>query len=395
MRKQTIRDVDVAGKRVLVRVDFNVPMEDGSGRILDDLRIRAALPTIQYLREHGARVILCSHLGRPKGSPDQTYTLAPVARRLSELLGAPVALTNDCVGPEAEAAAAALAEGGVLLLENVRFHAEEEKNDPAFARKLAALADVYVNDAFGTAHRAHASTEGVARLLPAVAGLLMEKEIDYLARVVAEPQRPLGAIIGGAKVSDKMAVLGNLLTKADVLVIGGGMANTFLKAQGYAVGESLLEDDQLDTARTVLQEAKQRGVRLLLPVDVVVADRFAADANTQTVGIDAVPDGWRILDVGPESVEAYAAALQGCKTVVWNGPLGATEFPPFAKGSEALARALAELDAVTIVGGGETAALLEEAGLAERFDHISTGGGAFLEFLEGRELPGVAALRDK
>ena len=395
MRKQTIRDVAVAGKRVLVRVDFNVPMEDGSGRILDDLRIRAALPTIQYLREHGARVILCSHLGRPKGSPDQTYTLAPVARRLSELLGAPVALTNDCVGPEAEAAAAALAEGGVLLLENVRFHAEEEKNDPAFARKLAALADVYVNDAFGTAHRAHASTEGVARLLPAVAGLLMEKEIDYLARVVAEPQRPLGAIIGGAKVSDKMAVLGNLLTKADVLVIGGGMANTFLKAQGYAVGESLLEDDQLDTARAVLQEAKQRAVRLLLPVDVVVADRFAADANTQTVGIDAVPDGWRILDVGPESVQAYAAALQGCKTVVWNGPLGVTEFPPFAKGSEALARALAELDAVTIVGGGETAALVEEAGLAERFDHISTGGGAFLEFLEGRELPGVAALRDK
>ena len=395
MRKQTIRDVDVAGKRVLVRVDFNVPMEDGSGRILDDLRIRAALPTIQYLREHGARVILCSHLGRPKGSPDQTYTLAPVARRLSELLGAPVALTNDCVGPEAEAAAAALAEGGVLLLENVRFHAEEEKNDPAFARKLAALADVYVNDAFGTAHRPHASPEGVARLLPAVAGLLMEKEIDYLARVVAEPQRPLGAIIGGAKVGDKMAVLGNLLTKADVLVIGGGMANTFLKAQGYAVGESLLEDDQLDTARTVLQEAKQRGVRLLLPVDVVAADCFAADANTQTVGIDAVPDGWRILDVGPESVQAYAAALQGCKTVVWNGPLGVTEFPPFAKGSEALARALAELDAVTIVGGGETAALVEEAGLAERFDHISTGGGAFLEFLEGRELPGVAALRDK
>jgi len=395
MRKQTIRDVDVAGKRVLVRVDFNVPMEDGSGRILDDLRIRAALPTIEYLREHGAKIVLCSHLGRPKGSPDQTYTLAPVARRLSELLGAPVALTNDCVGPEAEAAAAALAEGGVLLLENVRFHAEEEKNDPAFARKLAALADVYVNDAFGTAHRAHASTEGVARLLPAVAGLLMEKEIDYLARVVAEPQRPLGAIIGGAKVSDKMAVLGNLLTKADVLVIGGGMANTFLKAQGYAVGESLLEDDQLDTARAVLQEAKQRGVRLLLPVDVVVADRFAADANTQTVGIDAVPDGWRILDVGPESVQAYAAALQGCKTVVWNGPLGVTEFPPFAKGSEALARALAELDAVTIVGGGETAALVEEAGLAERFDHISTGGGAFLEFLEGRELPGVAALRDK
>jgi phosphoglycerate kinase len=393
MRKQTIRDVDVGGKRVLVRVDFNVPME--GGRILDDLRIRAALPTIEYLREHGARVILCSHLGRPKGKPDAKYALAPVAQRLSELLGAPVAMTSDCVGPEAERAAAALPEGGVLLLENLRFHPEEEANDPEFARKLAALADVYVNDAFGTAHRAHASTEGVAHLLPAVAGLLMEKEIDYLARVVAEPERPLGAIIGGAKVSDKMAVLRNLLGKADVLVIGGGMANTFLRAQGRAVGDSLVEDDQLDTARAILEEAQRRGVKLLLPVDVVVADHFAADAQAQTVSIDAVPDGWRILDVGPRSVEAYAAALRGCKTIVWNGPLGVIEFPRFAKGSEALGRALAGLDAVTIVGGGETAALVEEAGLADEFDHVSTGGGAFLEFLEGRELPGVAALRDK
>ena len=395
MRKQTVRDVDVAGKRVLVRVDFNVPMEAGGDRILDDLRIRAALPTIAYLRSKGAKVILCSHLGRPKGGPDQRYTLAPVARRLSELLDAPVALTNDCVGPEVEAAVAALAGGGVLLLENVRFHAEEEQNDPAFARKLAALADVYVNDAFGTAHRAHASTEGVARLLPAVAGFLMEKEIDYLARVVSEPQPPLGAIIGGAKVSDKMAALGNLLTKAGVLVIGGGMANTFLKAQGLAVGESLVEDDQLGTACAVVEEAKRRGVKLLLPVDVVVADCFAADANTRTVGIDAVPDGWRILDVGPKSVDAYAAALRGCRTVVWNGPLGVIELPPFAKGSEALARAVAELDALTIVGGGETVALIEGAGLSDEFDHISTGGGAFLEFLEGRVLPGVAALRDK
>ncbi len=392
MRKQTVRDIDVGGKRVLVRVDFNVPME--GGRILDDLRIRAALPTIEYLRERGARVILCSHLGRPKGKPDAKYALAPVARQLSELLGVPVEMTDDCVGPDAERAAAALADGGLLLLENVRFHPQEEANDREFARRLAALADVYVNDAFGAAHRAHASTEGVAHELPAVAGLLMEKEIDYLARVVAQPQRPLGVIIGGAKVSDKMAVLRNLLGKADVLVIGGGMANTFLKAQGYAVGDSLVEDDQLDVARVIVEEARQRGVKLLLPADVVVADRFAADAQAQTVSIDAVPDGWRILDAGPRSVEAYAAALRGCKTVVWNGPLGVIEFPRFAKGSEALGRALAASDAVTIVGGGETAALIEEAGLADKFDHVSTGGGAFLEFLEGRELPGVAALRD-
>ncbi len=393
MRKRTVRDIDVGGKRVLVRVDFNVPME--GGRILDDLRIRAALPTIEYLREHRAKVILCSHLGRPGGKPDKRYSLAPVAQRLSELLGVPVPMANDCVGPDAEAAAAALPEGGVLLLENVRFHPEEEADDPQFARRLAALANVYVNDAFGAAHRAHASTEGVAHQLPAVAGLLMEKEIDYLSRVVAEPQRPLGAIVGGAKVSDKMAVLHNLLTKTDVLVIGGGMANTFLKAQGYAVGESLVEDDQLDAARTVLEEAKQRGVKLLLPIDVVVADRFAADAQSRTVAADAVPDGWRIMDAGPHSVEAFVEALRGCKTVAWNGPLGVIELPPFAKGSEALARALAGLGGVTIVGGGETAALVEEASLAGKFDHVSTGGGAFLEFLEGRELPGVAALRDK
>jgi phosphoglycerate kinase len=392
VRKQTVRDIDVGGKRVLVRVDFNVPME--GGRILDDLRIRAALPTIEYLRERGARVVLCSHLGRPKGKPDANYALAPVARRLSELLGVPVEMTDDCVGPDAERAAAALPEGGVLLLENVRFHPEEEANDLHFARRLAALADIYVNDAFGAAHRAHASTEGVAHELPAVAGLLMEKEIDYLTRVVAAPQRPLGAIIGGAKVSDKMAVLRNLLGKADVLVLGGGMANTFLKAQGYAAGDSLVEDDQLDVARVIVEEAQQRGVKLLLPVDVVVADRFAADAQAQTVSIDAVPGGWHILDAGPRSVEAYAAALQGCKTVVWNGPLGVIEFPRFAKGSEALGRALAGLDAVIIVGGGETAALVEAAGLADEFNHVSTGGGAFLQFLEGRELPGVAALRD-
>jgi phosphoglycerate kinase len=393
MRKQTVRDIDVDGKRVLVRVDFNVPMDQG--RILDDMRIKAALPTIDYLREQSAKVILCSHLGRPKGAPNAKYTLAPVAKRLSELLGAPVPLTNDCVGPDAEQAVAAIEHGGVLLLENVRFHAEEEANDPAFAKQLAELADIYVNDAFGAAHRAHASTEGVAHLLPAVAGLLMEKEIDYLGRVVANPERPLGAIIGGAKISDKMAVLRNLLSKADVLVIGGGMANTFLKAKGDFVGDSLVEDDQLETARAVIDEAKQRCVTLLLPVDVVVADQFAANANAKTVAVEAVPEGWRIMDAGPTSIDAYAEALEPCKTVVWNGPLGVMEFPPFARGSEALAQVLAGLDATTIVGGGETAAMIEEAGLADKFDHVSTGGGAFLEFLEGRELPGVAALRDK
>jgi phosphoglycerate kinase len=394
MRKQTVRDIEVEGRRVLIRADFNVPIDDG-GTILDDLRIQAALPTIQYLREQGAKVILCSHLGRPKGKIVESLRLAPVAVRLAELLETPVATAPDCVGPEAQSAAESLGAGDVLLLENLRFHAEEQANDPEFMGKLASLADVYVNDAFGTAHRAHASTEGVARHLPAVAGLLMEKEIDYLSRIVAEPERPVGAIIGGAKISDKMAVLRNLLAKADVLVIGGGMANTFLKAKGLSVGESLAEDDQLDTAREVVGEAEERGVQLLLPIDVVVADEFTADAHARAEATDAVPDGWRIMDVGPRSTASYGEALQTCKTVVWNGPLGVAEFAQFARGSESLARLLADLDATTIVGGGETAALVREAGLAEKFDHVSTGGGAFLEFLEGRELPGVAALLDK
>jgi phosphoglycerate kinase len=393
MRKQTVRDIDVAGKRVLVRVDFNVPLEDG--RILDDLRIRAALPTIRYLRSQGARVVLCSHLGRPGGKVVDALRLGPVAQRLGEMLGAPVATAADCVGPEAERAVAALGEGEVLLLENVRFHAEEEVNGAAFARQLASLADVYVNDAFGVAHRAHASTEGVTHHLPAVAGLLMEKEIDYLDRVVARPERPLGCVIGGAKVSDKIGVLRQLLSRTDVLVIGGGMANTFLKAQGIPVGDSLVEDEELERARAILSEAARRGVRLLLPVDVVIADRFAADADARAVAVDAVAEGWRILDAGPRSVAAYVEALRGCRTVVWNGPLGVIEFPAFARGSEALARALADSEATTIAGGGETAVLLRQAGLAEKFDHVSTGGGAFLEFLEGRDLPGVAALRDK
>jgi phosphoglycerate kinase len=389
MRKKTIRDIDVRDKRVLVRVDFNVPMD--AGRILDELRLTAALPTIQYLRDRGARIVLCSHLGRPKGAVVESLRLAPIAARLSALLSTPVATTDDCVGAEAAVAVERLASGDVLLLENVRFHPEEEANDTAFAQKLAELADVYVNDAFGTAHRAHASTEGVAHYLPAVAGLLMEREIDFLNRVAVEPDKPLGAIIGGAKINDKMLCVRNLLSTADVLIIGGGMANTFLKAAGQSVGDSLVEDDQLAAANAVISKA---GQRLFLPSDVVIADAFDADANARTVPADAVPSDWRILDVGPESIAAYATALADCKTIVWNGPLGVAEFPRFAKGSNALAQALAQHSGTTIVGGGETAALVREAGLADQFDHISTGGGAFLEFLEGKELPGVAALQD-
>ena len=389
MRKKTVRDIDVRDKRVLLRVDFNVPMEDG--RILDDLRLTAALPTIGYLSEHGAKVILCSHFGRPKGQVVESMRLAPMATRLRELLGADVATANDCVGPEAEAAVGELTPGDVLLLENVRFHPEEEANDLAFAKQLADLAEVYVNDAFGTAHRAHASTEGVAHHLPAVAGLLMERELDYLNRVVSDPERPLGAIIAGAKISDKMLCVRNLLSIVNVLVIGGGMANTFLQASGLHVGGSLVEDDQLEAASSIMADA---GSSLYLPTDVVIADAFDADANAQTVPADAVPDGWRIMDAGPESVAAYTAALANCKTIVWNGPLGVAEFPQFAKASEAIARTLAAHSATTIVGGGESAALVRKTGLADQFDHVSTGGGAFLEFLEGKELAGVAALLD-
>ncbi|MCH7812082.1 MAG: phosphoglycerate kinase [Chloroflexi bacterium] len=394
MRKKTVRDIDVSGKRALVRVDFNVPLDE-AGRILDDLRIRAALPTIQYLRDRQAKVILCSHLGRPNGKVVESLRLAPIASRLGELLSATIATASDCVGSEAEAAVAALGGGGMLLLENLRFHPEEEANDPEFAQRLASLADLFVNDAFGAAHRAHASTAGVTRYLPSVAGLLMEREIDYLSRCVAEPERPLGVIIGGAKISDKLACLHYLLPNVDVLVIGGGMANTFLKANGHSVGESLTEDDQLEVANAFMKGAAERDTQLLLPVDVVIADTFAADARARTEPAESVPNDWRIMDVGPRSVAAYSEQLQRCRTVVWSGPLGVAEFPQFARGSESLARMLASLDAVTVVGGGETAALVREAGLADKFDHISTGGGAFLEFLEGRELPGVAALLDR
>lgn len=391
MNKKTIRDIDVAGKRVLVRVDFNVP-QDKAGNITDDTRIRAALPTIQYLRDKGAKVILCSHLGRPKGKVAEEYRLTPVAKRLSELLGVPVTKTNDCVGPEVEGIVAAMKPGDVVLLENLRFHAEEEGNDRSFARQLASVADVYVNDAFGTAHRAHASTEGVTHFLPAVAGFLMERELNFLGRATAEPTRPYVAILGGAKVSDKIGVIENLLPRVDQLIVGGGMANTFFKALGYEVGASLVEDDKVELGKDLLKRA---GKKLLLPVDVVVADAFAADANHKTVPVDKVPPGWRILDIGPKSVDKFAAAIKKAKTVVWNGPMGVFEFPAFAVGTVALAKALADSNATTIIGGGDSAAAVEQAGVADRITHISTGGGASLEFLEGRVLPGVAALLDK
>ncbi len=388
--KKTVRDVEVEGKRVLVRVDFNVPLAEG--KVTDDTRIRAALPTINYLLEHGARVILMSHLGRPKGKVVDELRLDPVAERLAELLGKPVRKLDDCVGPEVEAAVAEMRSGDVALLENTRFYSEDESNDPAFARKLASLADIFVNDAFGAAHRAHASTVGLAEHLPSVAGFLMEKEIAFLGQALTAPKHPFVAVLGGAKVSDKIGVIDNLLTKVDSLLIGGGMANTFLKAQGYEIGQSLVEDDSLDVARETLERADER---LALPVDVVVADRFDAEAESKVVPVDQVPEDWRILDIGPETVELFKQKLAGAKTVVWNGPMGVFEFPRFAVGTEAIAHILAESGATTIIGGGDSVAAVEQAGLADKMTHISTGGGASLEFLEGKELPGVAALLER
>ena len=395
MNKKTIRDIDVAGKHALVRVDFNVPIDKSTGEIIDDTRITAALPTIAFLREQNATVILVSHLGRPDGKAVEAARLAPVAGRLGDLLGMEVPCASDVVGPSAEATVASLQPGGVCMLENVRFEPGEEKNDPGLAQSLASFADVFVNDAFGTAHRAHASTAGVADYLPAVAGFLMEKEIDYLGRVVEDPEPPVAAIIGGAKISSKIAVLQHLLAKVSVLLIGGGMASTFLKAQGIDVGASLVEDDQLDTARDVIAEAARRGVTLGLPVDAVVADKFAEDAESRIVNVTAVPDGWMILDVGPNTAADYIAKLVGVRTVVWNGPLGVFEWEAFAGGSRALAKALASSQATVVIGGGETVALVRSMGIADKFAHVSTGGGASLEFLEGRVLPGVAALLDK
>jgi len=391
--KKTIRDVDVRGKRVLVREDFNVPLDDD--RIADDRRIREALPTIAALRDAGARIILASHLGRPKGKVDEGLRLDGVAQRLTDLLGIPVRKLADSVGPAVEAAVAALRDGDVVLLENLRFHAGEEANDDRFAASLAALADLYVNDAFGTAHRAHASTVGIAAHRPAVAGLLMERELVYLSQALEHPPRPFIAILGGKKVSDKMGVIRNLLAKADALLIGGAMTYTFLKAQGREVGASLIEEDRLDLARSLMAEAARREMTFKLPVDVVVADRFADDAAHAVVPSDAMPPGWMGMDIGPVTAREYAAIIAGGKTVVWNGPMGVFEFPAFAAGTRAVAQAMADADAVTIVGGGDSAAAVELFGLADRMTHISTGGGASLEFMEGKELPGVAVLADR
>jgi phosphoglycerate kinase len=397
--KQTIDSLtaaDVQGKRVFVRADFNVPV-DQQRNITDDTRIRAALPTIQALTSKGAKVILASHFGRPKGVDDK-LRLDPVATRLAALLGKPVVKTNDCIGEDVAAKVAAMQNGDVLLLENVRFYPEEEKNDPEFAKKLAAVADLYVNDAFGTAHRAHASTEGVTKYLsPAVAGLLVDKELQYLQAAIENPQRPLAAIVGGSKVSSKIGVIDTLLEKVDKLLIGGGMVFTFYKARGLNVGKSLVEEDKLELARTLEVKAKEKGVQLLLPTDVVVADAFSADANTQTVSVEAIPEGWMGLDIGPDSVKAFQAALADCKSVIWNGPMGVFEIDKFAKGTEAIARTLAELTpkgCTTIIGGGDSVAAVEKVGVASQMSHISTGGGASLELLEGKVLPGIAALND-
>jgi phosphoglycerate kinase len=388
MNKQTIADIDIAGKRVLIRADLNVPL--GKGKVSDDTRIVAALPTIRYVLANNATPILCSHLGRPKGKPDAKYSLKPVAERLAQLLGCRVQMAPDCIGPDAELMAAAIPRGDVLLLENLRFHAEEEANDPKFAQALASLADVYVNDAFGSAHRAHASTVGVTAYLPAVAGFLMEKELMFLGRALASPSRPFVALLGGAKVSDKIEVIHNLLAKVDWLLIGGGMANTFLKAQGKAVGESLVENEKIDVAERLLRDG---GQKLILPVDVVVADRFDEQAHTRTVTVDAVPAHWRILDIGPQTVELFSRYLSKARTVVWNGPMGVFEMESFSAGTFAMANVLAKLgEATTIIGGGDSASAVERAGVADRISHISTGGGASLEFLEGKELPGVACL---
>lgn len=394
MEKKTVRDVDVAGKTVLVRVDFNVP-QDKEGNVTDTTRIEAALPTIRYLLERNAKVILMSHLGRPDGKVVEKLRMAPVARELSRLLGQPVKAAPDSVGPDVERMARDLKPGEVLLLENLRFHPEEEANDAGFAKQLASLADLYVNDAFGTAHRAHASTAGVADYLPAVSGFLMEKELHALGGIVDNPDRPLAAIIGGAKVSTKIKVLQNLLSKVDVLIIGGGMANTFLKAKGYDVGKSLLEEDKVDVARALMDQAQQKGVKLGLPVDVLVAERFEDSAPSKTVDVSDVPAGWMIVDIGPRTVEEFKGLLKPARTMFWNGPMGVFEMPKFAGGTKAIADILASSNAITVVGGGDSVAAVEQMGYADRMTHISTGGGASLELVEGRTLPGVAALQDK
>jgi phosphoglycerate kinase len=394
MAKKTIKDVDLKGKRVLIRVDFNVPLDDNLN-ITDDIRIRAAVPTIKYALDNGAKVILMSHLGRPDGKVDEKLRLAPCAKRLEKLLGRPVTALKDCVGPDVRKAVDAMKPGDVILLENLRFHPEEEKNDPAFAKELASLGDVFVNDAFGTAHRAHASTEGVTHYLPSVAGFLLEKEIQYLGNTVDDPKRPFVAILGGAKVKDKIKVIDNLLNKVDALLIGGGMAYTFLKAQGKTIGTSKLDKDGFETAKAALDKAAKKKIPMLLPVDHVVGDKFDANANTQVVG-ENIPDGWMGLDIGPKTIKLFEDKLKDAKTIVWNGPLGVFEMDKFAKGTEEIARYIAGLKGVTsVIGGGDTAAAMAKFKVDSKMTHISTGGGASLEYLEGRGLPGIDALNDK
>lgn len=394
MKKKTIRDIDWKGKKVFCRVDFNVPMKDGE--VADDTRIRAALPTIQYLADNGAKVILASHLGRPKGKVVEELRLTAVAKRLSELIGKEVAKTDTAIGEEVEAAIAKMNEGDLLLLENVRFYPGEEKNDSELAKQFASLADVYVNDAFGAAHRAHASTEGIAHHLPAVAGFLMEKEIEVLGKALSNPERPFTAIIGGAKVKDKIGVIENLLDKVDNLIIGGGLSYTFIKAKGYEIGKSLVEEDKIELAKQFMKKAEERGVNLYLPEDAVVAEKLAEDATTQVVDIDSIPQDAMGLDIGPKTIDTYRKVILNSKLVIWNGPMGVFEMEPFATGTKSVALALADAqDAYTVIGGGDSAAAVEKFGLAEKMDHISTGGGASLEFMEGKQLPGVVALDDK
>ena len=393
MNKKTIEDIDVSGKKVLVRVDFNVPLDE-NGNITDETRIKAALPTIKYLLEHNAAVILCSHLGRPKGEFNMKYSLAPVAKRLKEIFGEDkVVFASDVIGESAKKAVDGLKPGNIVLLENLRFHKEEEKNDPAFAKALASYADIYVNDAFGTAHRAHASTAGVAEYLPAVAGYLIGKELSVMGKALDNPERPFVAILGGRKVSDKIGVINNLLEKVDTLIIGGAMSYTFFKAMGLNIGNSLVEEDKLELAKQLLSKAKAKGIKM--PVDCVLAREFNAEAEMLIVDYDKIPDGWEGMDIGPKTRELYAQAVKPAKTVIWNGPMGVFEFPRFAEGTKAVAKALSECSGTTIIGGGDSAAAVEQLGFADKISHISTGGGASLEFLEGLELPGVAALNDK
>ncbi|MDQ2086114.1 phosphoglycerate kinase [Herbivorax sp. ANBcel31] len=394
MNKKTIEDIDVKGKKVIVRVDFNVPLDENK-KITDDKRIVGALPTIKYLVDNGAKTILVSHLGRPKNGFEDKFSMKPTADRLGELLGKEIIMAKDVIGEDAKEKAASLKEGEVLILENVRFHKEETKNDAAFAKELASMAEIYVNDAFGTAHRAHASTAGLADNLPAACGYLIKKEIDFMGKALSNPERPFVAILGGAKVSDKIAVIENLIEKVDTLIIGGGMAYTFFKAKGYGVGTSICEDDKVELAKSLLEKAEKKGVKMLLPVDNVIATEFKNDSESQVVESSKIPDGWMGMDIGPKTIELFSNELKNAKVTVWNGPMGVFEFPNFANGSKAIAKAVAESGATSIIGGGDSAAAVEQLGYADKITHISTGGGASLEFLEGKVLPGIDVLMDK